>query len=138
VALCTPFDRALLHDALGRLLRRRGERRQAAEHLRAAYDHFCQLGAVPFRDHSAAELAACGLRPARRRAGAGQAGQVPLTAREQSVVELAARGLTNRQVASELVISVKTAEYHMCAVFSKFGVSTRTQLAARIAEISKD
>jgi hypothetical protein len=57
-----PFDRALLHDALGRLLRRRGERRQAAEHLRAAYDHFCQLGVVPFRDHSVAELAAadCG------------------------------------------------------------------------------
>jgi DNA-binding NarL/FixJ family response regulator len=54
----------------------------------------------------AAELAVCGLRPARRTAGSG--GPAGLTPREHAVVHLAGRALTNRQIAAELVISVKT------------------------------
>ena len=59
---CGPFDQALLNDAMGMLLRRRGDRRRAADHLRSALERYDQLGAAPFRDRCAAELAACGLR----------------------------------------------------------------------------
>jgi DNA-binding CsgD family transcriptional regulator len=128
-AACGPFDQALVHDALGRLLRRHGERRQAAAHLQAALDRYGRLRAAPFLSRCSVELAACGLRPARR--APGPAG---LTPREHAVSHLAARGLTNRQIAAELVISVKTVEYHLGSVFSKLGVSTRTQLAAKLAE----
>ncbi|MGN6379271.1 MAG: LuxR C-terminal-related transcriptional regulator, partial [Gaiellales bacterium] len=131
-AACGPFDLALLHDALGRLLRRQGERRQAASHLQAAHDRYAQLRAAPFLDRCGDELTACGLHPARRAPGA-----TPLSPREQSVVRLVARGLTNRQIAAELVISVKTVEVHLGHIFTKLEISTRTQLAAKLAERQK-
>jgi DNA-binding NarL/FixJ family response regulator len=128
-AVCGPFDQALLLDALGRLLRRQGERRQAASRLQAAVDRYGRLRAVPFLGRCGDELAACGLHPAPRIPG-----PMRLSPREQAVVRLTVRGLTNRQIASELVISVKTVECHLVNVFAKLGVSTRTQLAARVAE----
>jgi DNA-binding NarL/FixJ family response regulator len=131
-ASCGPFDQALLDDALGRLLRRRGERRRAASHLQAALERYQRLQATPFAGRCADELAACGLRPARRTPKV-----TGLTPREHAVVHLAARGLTNRQIAAELVISSKTVEYHLGSVFAKLGVTTRTQLAARLIEEQK-
>jgi DNA-binding NarL/FixJ family response regulator len=127
-AVCGPFDQALLLDALGRLLRRQGERRQAASRLQAAIDRYGRLRAVPFLSRCGDELAACGLHPAPR-----VPGPMRLSPREQAVVRLAVRGLTNRQIAAELVISVKTVECHLANVFAKLGVSTRTQLAAKVA-----
>jgi DNA-binding CsgD family transcriptional regulator len=55
-----------------------------------------------------------------------------LTARERTVAGLAVRGMTNREIAAELVISVKTVEHHLGTVFVKLGVSNRTQLAAQL------
>jgi DNA-binding NarL/FixJ family response regulator len=128
-AACGPFDQALLLDALGRLLRRQGSRRQAAARLQAALDRYGLLRAVPFIGRCGDELASCGLHPAPR-----VPGPMRLSPREQAVVRLTVRGLTNRQIAAELVISVKTVECHLANVFAKLGVSTRTQLAARVAE----
>ncbi|MCW2931105.1 MAG: transcriptional regulator, LuxR family [Actinomycetia bacterium] len=51
-----------------------------------------------------------------------------LTAREQAVARLAAVGLTNRQVAAELYVSVKAVEYHLSGVFAKLGIHSRRQL----------
>ena len=130
-----PFDQALVHEALGRLLRRQGERRRAAEHLQAALDRYERLGAAPFRDRCASEISACGLHPVRR-TRASRA--LVLTARERTVAGLAVRGLTNRQISAELCVSVKTVEYHLSAVFAKLGVSSRTQLAARFAGHRED
>jgi len=126
-----PFDQALLHDALGRLLRRQGERRRACDHLTQALDRFGRLGAAPFRERCAAEITACGLHP--RRASPAAAQPPSLTAREQAVAGLVTRGLTNREIADELVISVKTVERHLGTVFVKLGVSNRTQLVAAVA-----
>jgi DNA-binding NarL/FixJ family response regulator len=53
-----------------------------------------------------------------------------LTARERQVLQLLARGYTNRQVASELVISVKTASVHVSHILTKLGVSSRLEAAA--------
>jgi DNA-binding NarL/FixJ family response regulator len=128
-AVCGPFDQALLLEALGRLLRRQGERRQAASRLQAAIDRYGLLRAAPFLSRCGDELAACGLHPAPR-----VPGPMRLSPREQAIVRLTVRGLTNRQIASELVISVKTVECHLVNVFAKLGVSTRTQLAAKVAE----
>ncbi len=114
-------------------LRRQGERRRAASHLQAAFERYSRLRAVPFVGRCGDELAACGLHPARRIPG-----PTGLSPREQAVVRLLARGLTNRQIAAELVISVKTVEYHLGNAFTKFGVSTRTQLAAQLEERRKD
>jgi DNA-binding NarL/FixJ family response regulator len=55
-----------------------------------------------------------------------------LTMREQEVLHLVAAGLTDPQIAKELVISVRTAQSHVSAILGKLGVSSRTA-AARIA-----
>jgi DNA-binding CsgD family transcriptional regulator len=53
----------------------------------------------------------------------------PLTTREREVARLAARGLSNRQIADELTISVRTAEGHLARVYAKLGVTSREALA---------
>lgn len=124
-----PFDRALLEDAYGRFLRRVGERRAAAARLEAAREGFAALRAGPFMERVERELAACGLSP-RRRSGNPA---LDLTPQELAVARLVAAGGSNREVAAELVVSVKTVGYHLGNVYAKLGVSSRSQLAARFA-----
>ena len=54
----------------------------------------------------------------------------PLTAREHEIVVLIARGLSNRQIADELVISPATAARHVANILSKLGFTSRTQVAS--------
>jgi len=61
--------------------------------------------------------------PARRSAS-------PLTAREHEIVVLIERGLSNRQIADELVISPATAARHVANILSKLGFTSRTQIAS--------
>ena len=58
----------------------------------------------------------------------------PLTAREREVAALVARGLTNRQIAAELVVTERTAETHVQNIFNKLGFTSRAQVAAWAAE----
>lgn len=65
----------------------------------------------------------------------GRARPAPtLTPREQEVAALLARGLTNRQIAEELVIAEATAERHVLNIFNKLGFHSRTQIAAWTVE----
>jgi DNA-binding NarL/FixJ family response regulator len=57
-------------------------------------------------------------------------GAEALTRRERDVVGLVARGLTNRQIASTLVVTEGTAENYVQRVLGKLGLSNRTQVAA--------
>lgn len=52
-----------------------------------------------------------------------------LTASERRVARMAAVGLTNRQIAHELVVTVKAVEWHLSHVYRKLGIGSRTQLA---------
>jgi predicted ATPase/DNA-binding CsgD family transcriptional regulator len=61
---------------------------------------------------------------------AGPGPRRTLTRREREVAVLVARGLTNRDIAAELFLSVRTVEVHVDHIFSKLGFHTRTQLAA--------
>jgi non-specific serine/threonine protein kinase len=58
-----------------------------------------------------------------------------LTPREHEVARLLARGLTNRAIAAELVISEQTAETHVKHILAKVGLASRTEVAARAAEL---
>ena len=59
----------------------------------------------------------------------------PLTSREQQVLQLIAAGLTNREIAEQLVISPETAKKHVANICAKLGVSNRTEAAARAREL---
>jgi DNA-binding CsgD family transcriptional regulator len=127
-----PFERAKVELAVGGFLRRAGQRRRAVELLTAALGTFERLGAVPYTERCRVELAGSGLRPAPRD---GRVAGLGLTSQELVVARLAAAGRTNREIAGELVVSVKTVEYHLRNAFQKLGLSGRRQLAARLAEL---
>jgi DNA-binding CsgD family transcriptional regulator/tetratricopeptide (TPR) repeat protein len=126
-----PFERARIELAAGQFLRRAGKRRRAADLLAVAQRRFTGLGARPFVERCEAELAASGLRPSvgpfRDRAG--------LTSQELVVARLAAEGRSNREVADELVVSIKTVEYHLRNAFQKLDVTSRKQLPGRLAAL---
>ena len=124
-ALGMPFEAALAHDDCGRQLRRAGKRAAAVSHLQAALKTYRSLAADPLAAQAEKELAACGLRagPAGRRPGA-------LTPQELAVASLVGAGRTNRETAAELVISVKTVEHHLSAIYGKLGVRSRAELAS--------
>ncbi|MER7369214.1 helix-turn-helix transcriptional regulator, partial [Nonomuraea wenchangensis] len=120
-----PLEEARVLLDLGRLLRRTGRRRAAAVRLAAARAVFGQLGARSQAEHCLRELEACGLEThATARLG--------LTPQELSTAMLVAHGLTNRQIAAELFISVKTVEYHLGKIYTKLGIGSRVALAAKV------
>jgi DNA-binding CsgD family transcriptional regulator len=121
-----PFEQALTELEYGSFLRRVGRRTQAAAQLRAAAAGLSELGARPFGERCERELAACGLTPITRR----DADRLRLTPRELSVARLVASGRTNREVAAELMVSVKTVEYHLGNIFGKLGIRSRRRLVA--------
>ncbi|MEU4509528.1 LuxR family transcriptional regulator [Nonomuraea wenchangensis] len=120
-----PLEEARVLLDLGRLLRRTGRRRAAAGRLAAARAAFVRLGARSPAERCLQELKACGLEthaPAR----------LGLTPQELSTATLVAHGLTNRQIAAELLISVKTVEYHLGKIYAKLGIGSRVALAAKV------
>ncbi|WP_336215515.1 LuxR family transcriptional regulator [Nonomuraea sp. LPB2021202275-12-8] len=126
-----PMEEARVLLDLGRLLRRTGRRRAAAERLQAARAIFAWLGARPLVARCAQELEACGLEPA-------VTARLGLTPQEFSTATLVADGLTNRQIARELLISVKTVEYHIGKIYIKLGIGSRVALAAKLAEYGEN
>ncbi|HWJ67689.1 MAG TPA: AAA family ATPase [Nocardioides sp.] len=95
----------------------------------AALDDLLRLGAEPAAAVARRRLRAAGVRPtaARQATLAHPAG---LTEREQDVLALVCDGRSNADIATELVISVKTAGHHVSAVLGKLGVGTRQEAAA--------
>ena len=120
------LEGALTQAAYGRFLRRRGERRAAVVRLETAHRKLLALGAAPFVRRCEDELAACGVSPAEP----GPAVAVALTPQERTVAGLACRGLTNADIARELVLSAKTVGYHLGNVYTKLDVHSRAQLVA--------
>jgi DNA-binding CsgD family transcriptional regulator len=129
-----PFDRARLHAAYGRFLRRAGKRSAAITHLKAAGEIFSRLRARPYLEDCDRELAVLGMAPAAQ----GEPRQIGLTPQEMSVARLVVRGLSNREVAGQLVVSVNTIEYHLKHIYAKLGITSRNQLASRLPGILPD
>lgn len=116
-----PFRAAREQLLLGRLLRRARRKRDARTALEAAREGFVALEASVWAERAAEELARLG---GRRPAG------TTLTASERRVAKLVASGLSNKEVASRLVVTVRTVEAHLTKVYDKLGVESRTALAA--------
>jgi DNA-binding CsgD family transcriptional regulator len=123
------FEEARTLLARGEILRRRGRREGARTDLRAAAERFEQVGAAAWRDRAVTELRAAGDRSVAVRTALGR-GPEKLTQQEAAVATLAVEGLTNRQIADRLFISVKTVEGHLTTIYGKLGLASRAQLIA--------
>ena len=119
-----PFELASAWLVKGRLHRRLKQRKLAAQAFTEARAMFERLGAPAWAQQASSELARVG---PRRRA------PDELTATELRVAELAAAGMTNREVAQATYMSAKTVEAHLASVYRKLGIRSRAQLGARVA-----
>jgi DNA-binding CsgD family transcriptional regulator len=122
-----PFERARTLLAKGQVHRRRKEKRLADEALRGAIGMFEILGAPLWADRAKAELARVGLRP-----------RAPedLTETEQRIAELAAIGLSSRQIAERAFLAPKTVGNVLGRVYGKLGIHSRAELGARMGDVS--
>ena len=124
-----PFEHALLSLDDGRRLRAAGNRPAAVTQLEKAHRLFSGLGADPYVQACATELAALQVTAAT----GSPAALLGLSRSELAVARLAATGLTNREVASQLYVSVKTVEYHLRNSYIKLDITSRRALAALLA-----
>jgi DNA-binding CsgD family transcriptional regulator len=124
------LEHARTQIELGAALRRRRQRRLARAPLSEALDTTMRLGARALAARAREELSATGARPRTpyRR------GVESLTVSERRVARLAASQRTNRDIAEELYVSVKTVESHLGSIYRKLDISSRAQLPAALAD----
>jgi DNA-binding CsgD family transcriptional regulator len=113
----------------GASLRAAGQRTAAREPLLEALALAARCGAKALERRCRAELGAVGVRPA----PADRSGVESLTPSERRVVEIAAAGSTNRQIAQTLFVTEKTVETHLGRAFRKLDISSRRQLRVALA-----
>jgi DNA-binding CsgD family transcriptional regulator len=118
------FDRARTLLTLGRWQRRHKQWGPARRSLERAVAAFEEIGSPGWAEQARAELARVG---ARRPRAAGA-----LTPTEERVAGLAAEGLSNKEIAANLFVTVHTVEVHLSHVYAKLGVRSRGQLARRL------
>ena len=119
-----PFDLARVHLLYGERLRRLREVTRSRHHLQVALSAFQRLDALAWADRAAAELAATAPTRVRKERGWSE----PLTPQELQVAELAAAGLSNKEIAARLNMSHRTVGAHLYRVFPKLGVGSRAAL----------
>lgn len=120
-----PLDQARLQQACARLYLRTGRTESAATLVAEARATYRRLGARPFLRSLESDFP---MLP-----GAATERRPRLTPQELAVARLVAAGRSNRDTAHELVLSVKTIEYHLSHVYLKLGIGSRSQLAALLA-----
>jgi len=121
-----PFQRARLQLAYGIWLRRQRRPVDSRPPLRSARATFEVLGAVPWEERARQELRATG-ETVRRRAPEARD---ELTPQERQIAEMAAAGLSNREIGQQLYLSHCSVASHLYRLFPKLGVTSRAQLVA--------
>jgi DNA-binding CsgD family transcriptional regulator len=118
--LRVPFERARTLIVLGTLHRRAKHKAAARAALEEAVEILDRMGARLWVERARAELGRIG----------GRARAHGLTPTEQRVAELVAEGRSNKEVAGELFVSVRTVEANLTRIYAKLGIRSRTELAA--------
>ncbi|HEY5201165.1 MAG TPA: LuxR C-terminal-related transcriptional regulator [Acidothermaceae bacterium] len=117
------FDRARTLLIAGRISRRAKAKSDARALLLEAEREFASFGATAWEAQAAAELARVNVRPS---------APSELTETERLVAQLAASGLSNKEVADRTFLAVKTVEANLARVYRKLGIRSRAELGARM------
>ena len=124
------LEHAKARTELGAALRRANRRSEAREQLRHALELATICSATSLAARAESELLATGARPRR----IALSGVDSLTPSERRVAEMAAEGPTNREIAQALFVTQRTVEVHLTSIYRKLAISSRSQLAAALAE----
>jgi DNA-binding CsgD family transcriptional regulator len=119
-----PYFAARVQLAYGVWLRRQHRMTESRTPLREAAQTFEALGLLRLADRARRELRASGEAPRRREPGAW----AQLTPQELQIAQLAAEGLSNREIGERLYLSHRTVGSHLYRLFPKLGVTSRVQL----------
>jgi DNA-binding NarL/FixJ family response regulator len=128
----SPLEHARALTDLGAALRRASRRTQARPLLAQALDLATGCGARALATRAREELITAGARPRRERLSGIDA----LTASERRVAQMAATGMTNREIAQALFVTNKTVALHLTHTYEKLNIAGRTQLPDALGEIS--
>jgi DNA-binding CsgD family transcriptional regulator/tetratricopeptide (TPR) repeat protein len=123
-----PFLRARVQLAYGKWLHQHRHDAAARTPLRAAIETFDALGVIPWSGRARQQLRATGEKSRPRIPGARD----QLTPQELQIAQLAADGLTNREIGQKLYLSHRTIGSHLYRVFPKLDIASRAQLASRL------
>ena len=126
-----PFDRARTQLLYGEWLRRARRKTEAAAQLRSASATFSSLGANPWNGRARTELLATGVAVPEARPPEPFA---VLTPQEFQAIQLAARGMSNRDIAAQLFLSTRTVAYHLYKAYPKLGIAGRSEIPPLLAD----
>ncbi|TWF76880.1 regulatory LuxR family protein [Pseudonocardia hierapolitana] len=121
-----PFEHARTALLYGEWLRRAKRKTDARVQLAAALAAFEEIGSQPWAARARAELGASGARTPQAAPSPAFGG---LTPQELQITQLAAQGLSNRDIAAQLILSPRTVAYHLYKAYPKLGISSRVELA---------
>ena len=122
-----PWEHARIQLAYGQWLRRTRDH-HARQYLSAALETFDRIGAKAMAQRARNELRATGVATATGPAAPSAA----LTVQERQIAELAAVGLTNRQIGERLFLSHRTVGSHLHRLYPKLGITSRAALRAAL------
>jgi len=125
------YDASRVRLAFGEKLRRTSSASQARRHLLVARDGFAAMAAEPWLARAEGELRASG----HRLTDVPPAGPSVLTAQEFQIAQLAASGLSNKQIAERLYLSHRTVGAHLYRIFPKLGVTSRAGLRDALSSL---
>lgn len=128
-----PAERGRLHLAYGEWLRRQRRVVESRTHLRTAREVFDALGFTAWSERARLELRSAGESSPNRDPDARER----LTPHELSIAQLAAQGLTNREIGQRLYLSHRTVSTHLHRIFPKLGISARGDLAALLPALDE-
>ncbi|MER5987965.1 AAA family ATPase [Streptomyces sp. NPDC001787] len=113
---------------LGETLLEKGRRDDAVRQLMRGYDAAVRCGAGLYANHAASALAVAGARPRLT------TGVRSLTRQERIIARRAAEGATNRQIAEELLLNLRTVEQHLTSVYRKLEIAGRAGLRTALGD----
>lgn len=126
----SPIDLARARMIAGQALAAAGFRDEATDSFRRALQGFEAHSARGLAAAASGALRSLGVRTVGRRIPRNRAGSRDLSVREHEVADLVADGLTNRQIAQRLFLSIRTVESHLSRILRKLGVTARAEVAA--------
>ena len=128
------IELARAHLLYGEWLRRSGRRCDARIELRTAYDEFAAMRIEAFAERARVELVATGEKIRKQAVETRD----DLSPQERQVAQLAATGLTNKEIGARMFLSPRTVGFHLHRAFPKLGISSRAALRDALDSLTGD